>query len=62
MQFHKIEWISNYTLKNDELINFLYDPNQYTVKTMWMLLTFWKDYGDNYMLASSWHEDVLYSY
>ena len=37
MQLHKIEWISNYTLKNDELINFLYDPNQYTVKTMWML-------------------------
>ena len=27
MQIHKIELINNYKLKNDELINFLYDPN-----------------------------------
>ena len=59
MQFHKIELIDNYTLKNDEHINFLYDPNLYTVNTSWMLLTFWTDYGDNYMQACSWHEDVF---
>ena len=54
MKFHKIELISNYTLKNDEDINFLYDPNQYTINTSWMLLTFWTDYGDNnYMRACS---------
>ena len=33
MQIHKIELISNYTLKNDEHINFLCDSNQYTVNT-----------------------------
>ena len=45
-------------LKNEH-INFLYDPNHYKVNTSWMLLTFWTDYGDNYMRACSWHEDVI---
>ena len=34
MQIQKIELISNYKLKNDELINFLCDPDQYTVNTI----------------------------
>ena len=49
MQIHDIELINNYKLKNDELINFLYDPNQYTVNTMLMPLMFWTNYGDNYI-------------